>query len=75
MRKRIKYTNEPMQFKIVEDFLPPPEQLVRRTRKVKVTLEVTEPTVELFRKKAGRSANGYRRMMEELLDFYATRQR
>jgi hypothetical protein len=64
-----------MEFKIIEDFLPPPEQLVRRTRKVKVTLEVGEPTVELFRRKAGRSVDGYRRMMGELLDFYATKQR
>ena len=41
----------------------------------KVTLEVGEPTVEMFRRKAGRSADGYRRMMGELLDFYATKQR
>jgi hypothetical protein len=64
-----------MEFDIVDDFLPPPDELARRTRKVKVTLEVTEPTVELFRKKAGGSGNGYRRMMGQLLDFYAARQR
>ena len=75
MKKRTKYTDEPMEFKIIDDFLPSPEQLVRRTRKVKVTLEVGEPTVEVFRRKAGRSAHAYRRMMGELLDFYATRQR
>ena len=75
MKKRTKYTDEPMEFEIIEDFLPPPQQLVRRTRKVKVTVEVGEPTVEIFRKKAGRSADGYRRMMGELLDFYATKQR
>jgi len=57
-----------------KDSLPPPEQLVRRTRKVKVTLEVAEPTVAIFRKKAGKSASAYRRMMGELLDFYATRE-
>jgi hypothetical protein len=62
MKKRTKYTDEPIDFKIVEDFLPSPEQLVRRTRKVKVTLEVGEPTVEMFRRKAGRSADGYRRI-------------
>ena len=75
MKKPTKYTDEPMQFRIIEDFLPSPQQLVRRTRKVKVTLEVGQPTVEMFRRKAGPSADGYRRMMGELLDFYATRQR
>lgn len=74
MKKRTKYTDEAMEFEIIEDFLPPPDQLVRRTRKVKVTLEVGEPTVQMFRKKAGRSPAGYRRMMGELLDFYATKQ-
>jgi hypothetical protein len=74
MRKQIKYADEPMEFEIIEDFLPPPEELVRRARKVKVTLEVSEPTVRMFRKKAGRSADGYRRMMGQLLDFYAARQ-
>ncbi len=74
MKKRIKYADEPMDFQIIKDFLPSPDQLIRRTRKVKVTLEVGEPTVQMFRREAGRSANGYRRMMGALLDFYATRQ-
>lgn len=74
MKKRTKYTDEPIEFKIVEDFLPTPAQLVRRARRVKVTLEVGEPTVALFRKKAGKSPSGYRRMMGELLDFYAEKQ-
>ena len=75
MKKRTSYSDEPMQFEIVEDFLPPPEQLIRHTRKVKVTLEVREPTVAVFRRKAGKTADGYRRMMGELLDFYAAKQK
>ncbi len=75
MKKRTKYTDEPMDFEIIEDFLPPPDELVRSSRKVKVTLEVTQPTVETFRKKAGGSTVQSRRMMEQLLDFYATKQR
>lgn len=75
MKKRTKYSDEPLAFEIVEDFLPSPDELVRRSRRVKVTLEVTEPTVEVFRKKAGGSTIQSRRMMGQLLDFYATKQR
>ena len=75
MKKRTKYTDEPMDFQIIEDFLPPPQELVRRSRKVKVTLEVTQPTVDVFRKKARGSTVQSRRMMGQLLDFYATKQR
>ena len=75
MKKRTKYADEAMDFEIIEDFLPPPDELVRRARKVKVTLEVTQPTVDVFRKKAGGSTVQSRRMMGQLLDFYATKQR
>ena len=74
MSRRIKYANEPMKFEVIEDFLPPPEELRLRMRKVKITVQVGAPTVEAFRKKAGRRADGYRRMMGELLDVYAARQ-
>jgi hypothetical protein len=74
MSKRIKYTDEPMEFEVVEDFLPPPAELRQRMRKIKVTLEVDAPTVAVFRRKAGRRADAYRRMMGQLLDSYATRQ-
>jgi len=74
MNKRIRYTDEPMEFKIIEDFLPPPGELRARMRKVKVTVEVGAPTVEAFRKKAGRNTDAYRRMMGVLLDVYASRQ-
>jgi hypothetical protein len=75
MKKRIKYTDEPMEFTPVADFLPPPRELRLRMRRVKVTLEVSEPTVEMFRKTAGKSHGDYRDLMSALLDFYATRQR
>jgi hypothetical protein len=63
-----------MEFTIIEDFLPPPQELRMRLRKVKVTVEVEAPTVQVFRRKAGRSPSGYRRMMGRLLDLYAARQ-
>jgi len=74
MKKRIKYTDEPMDLTPIADFLPPPHELKLRMRRVKVTLEVGEPTVELFRKTAGKSRGDYRQLMSALLDLYATRQ-
>ncbi len=74
MSKRTRYTDEPMEFTIIRDRLPRPEELRRRLRKVKVTVEVAAPTVAAFRKKAGRGPGGYRRMMGALLDVYAGRE-
>ena len=54
MSTRIKYTDEPMEFAIITDDLPSPEELRRRLRKVRITVEVDAPTVAVFRKKAGR---------------------
>jgi hypothetical protein len=74
MKKRIKYTDEPMEFTIIPDFLPPPEELRKRLKKVKVTVEVDAPTVRVFREKAGGRGDDSRRMMGKLLDLYAARQ-
>jgi len=74
MSTRIKYTDEPMEFTIIADDLPSPEELRRRLRKVRVTVEVDAPTVAVFRKKAGRGRVAYRRMMGRLLDVYAARE-
>ena len=71
MSKRINYTDEPMEFTIIPDDLPSPQELRRCLRKVKVTVEVDAPTVDVFRRKAGRGPAGYRRMMGRLLDVYA----
>ena len=74
MKKRIKYTDEPMEFTIVPDFLPPPEELRLRLKKVKITLEVDAPTMDVFRTKAGGKPEDSRRMMGKLLDLYAARE-
>jgi hypothetical protein len=37
MKRRIKYTDEPIEAEVIEDFLPPPEKLSRREKNVKVT--------------------------------------
>jgi hypothetical protein len=74
MSRRIRYTDEPMEFAIIKDHLPSPNELRARPRKVKVTVEVDAPTVAAFRRKAGPGPGRYRRMMGELLDTYAGRE-
>lgn len=74
MKNKIKYTDEPMAFTIIPDFLPSPEKLRLRLKKVKVTLEVDAPTASLFRAIAGGKLEDSKRMMGELLDLYAARQ-
>ena len=41
MKKKIRYTDEPLDLEVVEDFLPPPEKLLRREDTVKVTLSLS----------------------------------
>jgi hypothetical protein len=74
MNKRTRYTDEPMQFALIADTLPSPEELRLRLRKVRVTVEVDAPTVDVFRRKAGHGKAAYRRMMGRLLDAYADRE-
>ncbi len=74
MSKRTRYTDEPMEFLVIADTLPSPEELRLRLRKVRVTVEVDAPTVAAFRRKAGHGRAAYRRMMGRLLDAYAARE-
>jgi len=49
MRRKIKYTDEPIKLgERVKDFLPPPLKLVKRSQTVKVTLELTADKPEVF---------------------------
>ncbi len=55
------------------DFLPPPEQLVRKTPKVKITITLNSNSVEFFKKAAKKNKVKYQTMINELLDQYARR--
>ena len=72
MKKRIKYTNEPMRAEVIGDFLPPPEELVRKEDTVKVTISLSKSTVEFFKEHARRSQTQYQKMICRLLDLYAS---
>ena len=73
MKKKIKYTEEPMgELRTVKDLLPPPEQLVLKEEHVKVTISLNKSSVEYFKKEAQKHHTSYQRMIRRLLDWYAS---
>jgi len=67
----VEYTDEPMEpGERVADFLPRPEELVLRNRSVKVTITLSEDSVNFFKDQAQRLNVPYQRMIRNLLDDY-----
>jgi hypothetical protein len=60
---------------VMKDFLPPPDQLVFREVNVKVTLSLSQKSVDFFKREAKRQHVPYQRMIRALVDAYAERQR
>jgi hypothetical protein len=56
---------------MVEDFLPPPDQLVLREDGVKITISLSKKSVDFFKAHAAQSKVPYQRMIRTLLDSYA----
>ena len=77
MKKKIHYTDEPVEFgPRIDDLLPPPEQMRNWGARVTVKLEVDSETLEYFRELAGsESPAATAGLMSRLLSHYATRQR
>jgi len=73
MRKRINYTDEPLEMEVVEDFLPPPEDLVRKDETVKVTLNLSKSSMDFFKRHARKNRTHYQKMIRRVLDLYASR--
>jgi hypothetical protein len=67
---KIKYSNEPMEAKVVRDFLPPPEELAFREEGVKVTIALSKKSVEFFKSEATKHHTQYQRMIRKLIDTY-----
>lgn len=57
----------------VDDFLPPPSDLLPCEETVKVTISLKRSSVEFFKKTAKKNHAKYQRMIREVLDRYASR--
>jgi hypothetical protein len=73
MKSKIKYADEPMgRLRVIRDFLPPPEQLVPRENKVKITISLSKSSIDFFKKEAKRNRTSYQKMIRRLVDAYAS---
>lgn len=72
MKGKIKYTDEPIgRVKVIDDFLPSPEELALKEETVKVTISLSRTSVEFFKKEAKKHNTQYQKMIRRLLDEYS----
>jgi len=57
----------------IKDFLPQPEDLVFRPKLKKITLALSEDSIDFFKKKAKEFNTSYQPMIRNLLDEYTRR--
>ncbi|MCL2381006.1 MAG: BrnA antitoxin family protein [Treponema sp.] len=76
--KKITYVKAPLDIaksfksaKRISDFLPPPEELILKEPKVKVTIALSGRSVAFFKKHAEKNDTKYQTMIYEVLDRYA----
>jgi len=75
-RKRIKYTDEPMnQAEVIADSLPSPEQLAFKEETVKITIALSKSSLDFFKEKAERHHTQYQKMIRRIVDEYVARQK
>ena len=77
MKKNIIYTSAPkniskniVEGEVIPDFLPPPEQLVRKDSKVKITITLNSQSVDFFKHYAEINNMKYQTMINNVLDLY-----
>ncbi|MBI2032530.1 MAG: BrnA antitoxin family protein [Candidatus Levybacteria bacterium] len=75
MKNKIKYSNEPIEARVISDFLPKPEDLVLKEKKTRVTLTLTEKSLDFFKTSAKKHGASYQAMIRRLLDYYVANQR
>ena len=75
MKKVTQYSNEPIEARVVSDFLPSPENLILREKKKRVTLTLTEKSLDFFKSSAKEHGASYQAMIRRLLDYYVANQR
>ena len=75
MSKQIHYTDEPLEMKLVSDFLPSPEELALKNQQTKITISLSSESVAYFKKVAKKHHMKYQKMIRQLLDEYVAQQK
>jgi predicted DNA binding CopG/RHH family protein len=71
----MEYTDEPIRMRIIDDFLPSPENLILKQRKKRVTLTLTETSLDFFKSAAKKHKASYQSMIRRLVDYYVANQK
>ena len=76
-KRKVMYTEAPKNIsreitegEIAADFLPPPEELIRKEPKVKITITLNSGSIDFFKKHARKNNVKYQVMINEVLDRY-----
>jgi len=75
MRSKMKYRNEPIEAQVIDDFLPSPENLILREKKTRVTLTLSDKSLDFFRSAAKKHGASYQAMIRRLIDYYVANQK
>lgn len=75
MKKKIIYTDEPINARVIDNFLPGPEKLVFKEKKTRVTLTLTQRSIDFFKNAAKKHNASYQAMIRQLIDFYVANQK
>lgn len=75
MKKQIIYTEEPINAKVIENFLPGPDELIFKEKKSKVTLTLSQKSLDFFKDVAKKNGASYQAMIRRLLDYYVANQK
>ena len=71
MKAKTKYTDGPIgDIKIINDFLPTPEELAFKEEQVKITIGLSKSSIDFFKKQAKIHHTQYQKMIRRLLDVY-----
>lgn len=74
MKKKIVYSDELIEAKVVENFLPSPDKLVFKEKKTRVTLTLSNKSLDFFKASAKKQGASYQAMIRRLLDYYVANQ-
>lgn len=75
MKKRITYSDESIEAKVINDFLPSPDKLILKEKKRRVTLTLTQKSLDFFKSAAKKHHASYQSMIRRLLDYYVVNQK
>ncbi len=69
MKKKMK-SEFPKKFRVVEDFLPPPEELLPKEELEKILIALDKSVIDFFKRKAEHNDQKYQRLIREVLHRY-----